>query len=75
MKVSDLFEGADYTVKVWATGKTMFCGSFKSCVAWIKNYDESHKKYNDLRIYDPSGKEDTSWQTKPALQHKYKTPK
>jgi len=74
MKVSELLETTgEYTVVEFASRKKRFAGTRKECIAWIQKYDEDHDKYVDMRVIDPSGNDDMDWETKPALQRKYKT--
>ena len=55
-----LIEAANkaYSVIRKSDSKKLFADSREECIAFIKGFDRGSPKYVDLRLINPSGKED-----------------
>jgi hypothetical protein len=50
--------GKAYKVIVFNGKKEIFADDREACIRFIKGFDKASPKYVDLRLIDPSGKED-----------------
>lgn len=50
--------GKAYTVIAQQGKKTIFTDDRETCIRFIKGFDKASPQYIDLRLIDPSGKED-----------------
>jgi hypothetical protein len=55
MKLKEL---AAFSVIQQSNEKKIFSGTRSECIAFIKGFDKGSTEYVDLRLTDPSGKED-----------------